>query len=134
MSPSTPSSCRGFPASALWRALFVLTLRQHLRGRRLLVLSLLFALPSVLVAVVTLLSPHPPPADEIKFAFVFNMIPHALAPLAALLYATGIIQDEVEEQTLTYLLLQAVAAMAALHRQARRDIADGFAVDDACSP
>ncbi len=27
-------------------------------------------------------------------------------PLAALLYATGIIQDEVEEQTLTYLLLR----------------------------
>ena len=27
-------------------------------------------------------------------------------PLAALLYAAGIIQDEVEEQTLTYLLLR----------------------------
>ena len=36
----------------------------------------------------------------------FNLIPHALAPLAALFYAAGIIQDEVEEQTLTYLLLR----------------------------
>ena len=85
--------------------LFVLTLRQHVRGRRLLVLSLLFALPSVLTVVVGLTSRHAPP-DALEFAFVFNLIPHALAPLAALLYAAGIIQDEVEEQTLTYLLLR----------------------------
>ena len=83
-----------------------MTLRQHLRGRRLLVLSLLFALPSVLAAVVSLLSHYPPPVEELKFALVFNLIPHALAPLAALLYAAGIIQDEVEEQTLTYLLVR----------------------------
>ena len=87
-------------------ALFVLTLRQHVRGRRLLVLSLLFALPSVLAAVVSLASRFPPTAEDLQFAFVFNLIPHALAPLAALLYATGIIQDDVEEQTLTYLLLR----------------------------
>ena len=86
-------------------SLFVLTLRQHLRGRRLLVLSLLFALPSVLAVVVGLTSRHAPPA-AIEFALVFNLIPHALAPLAALLYAAGIIQDDVEEQTLTYLLLR----------------------------
>jgi ABC-2 type transport system permease protein len=87
-------------------ALFVLTLRQHARGRRLLVLSLLFVLPSVLAAVVNLASRFPPPVENLQFAFIFNLIPHALAPLAALLYATGIIQDEVEEQTLTYLLLR----------------------------
>jgi ABC-2 type transport system permease protein len=86
-------------------SLFVLTLRQHVRGRRLLVLSLLFALPSVLTVVVGLTSHHAP-AAALEFAFVFNLIPHTLAPLAALLYAAGIIQDEVEEQTLTYLLLR----------------------------
>lgn len=86
-------------------ALFVLTLRQHFRGRRLLVLSLLFALPGVLAAVVAVTS-RGAPAAALEFAFVFNLIPHALAPLAALLYAAGIIQDEVEEQTLTYLLLR----------------------------
>ncbi len=86
--------------------LFVLTLRQHIRGRRLLVLSLLFALPGVLAAVVNLASRVPPAADDLQFALVFNLIPHALVPLAALLYAAGIIQDEVEEQTLTYLLLR----------------------------
>ncbi len=87
-------------------ALFVLTLRQLIRGRRLLVVSLLFALPSVLAAVVNLAFRHTPPVEGTQFALIFNLIPHALAPLAALLYATGIIQDEVEEQTLTYLLLR----------------------------
>jgi ABC-2 type transport system permease protein len=94
----------GFDLTAL-AALFVLTLRQHLRGRRLLILSLLFLLPSVLAALVKL-APHPPPPEEATFAFVLNLIPHALAPLTALLYAAGVVQDEVEEQTLTYLLLR----------------------------
>jgi ABC-2 type transport system permease protein len=80
-------------------------LRQHLRGRRLLVLSLLFLLPSILAGVVRL-NPHAPPPEHLEFAFVFNLIPHALATLTALLYAAGIMQDEVEGQTLTYLLLR----------------------------
>jgi ABC-2 type transport system permease protein len=95
---------RGFMASAL-AALFVMTLRQNLRGRRLLVLSLLFLLPVILAGAVKL-APFPPPPDVLAFAFVFNLIPHSLAPLTALLYAAGAIQDEVEEQTLTYLLLR----------------------------
>jgi ABC-2 type transport system permease protein len=86
--------------------LFVLTLRQHVRGRRLLVLSLLFALPGVLAAVINLASRFSPTVENLQFALVFTLIPHTLTPLAALLYATGIIQDEVEEQTLTYLLLR----------------------------
>jgi ABC-2 type transport system permease protein len=95
---------KSFDPTALG-ALFVLTLRQHLRGRRLLVLSLLFLLPSVLVAIVYL-TMHAPPPEQLEFVFVFNLIPHALATLTALLYAAGIIQDEIEEQTLTYLLLR----------------------------
>lgn len=94
------------PSFGALSTLFVLALRQHVRGRRLLVLSLLFALPSVLAAVVNLASRFAPPAASLEFAFVFNLIPHALAPLTALLYSAGIIQDEIEEQTLTYLLLR----------------------------
>src|SRR5262245_23358981 len=93
---------RSFDLSAIG-ALFVLTLRQHLRGRRLLILSLLFLLPSVLAAVVRLL-PYPPEPAALEFWLVFTLIPHALAALTALLYAAGMINDEVEEQTLTYLL------------------------------
>ncbi|HEY7426837.1 MAG TPA: ABC transporter permease subunit [Gemmataceae bacterium] len=95
---------RGFDPVAL-TALAVLTLRQNLRGRRLLVLSLLFLLPVVLAGVLKLV-PFPPTPQELEFAFIFNLIPHALAPLTALMYAAGIVQDEVEEQTLTYLLLR----------------------------
>jgi ABC-2 type transport system permease protein len=97
-------SRRGLDLSALG-ALFILTLRQHLHGRRLVVLSLLFLLPSVLTCVVRL-APHAPRPAELEFAFVFNLIPHALVTLTALLYAAGILQDEVEGQTLTYLLLR----------------------------
>lgn len=71
-------------------------------------LSLLFALPGALAAVISLASHFAPPAASLEFAFACFLIPHALVPLAALLYATGIIQDEVEEQTLTYLLMRPV--------------------------
>jgi ABC-2 type transport system permease protein len=95
-----------FPDPRALAALFVLTLRQHVRGRRLLVLSLLFALPGVLAVVVRLASRVAPSADTVEFALLLNLVPHALAPLAALLYAAGIIRDDAEEQTLTYLLLR----------------------------
>jgi ABC-2 type transport system permease protein len=101
----TPNQLSAAARSDALASLFVLTLRQHWRGRRLLVLSLLFILPSVLAAIVRL-TPYPPPSAELEFALIFNLIPHALATLTALLYAAGVIQDEVEEQTLTYLLLR----------------------------
>ena len=88
-------------------ALFALTVRQHTHGRRLLVLGGLYLLPCVLAVVLRLL-PRPAPADAVEFALVFTLLPHGLAPLTALLYAAGIVSDEVEEQTLTYLLLRAV--------------------------
>lgn len=95
---------RGLMPSALV-ALFILSLRQNVRGRRLLVLSLLFLLPVVLAIVFKFVS-YPPPPGVLEFVLIFNLIPHALAPLTALLYAAGAIQDEVEEQTLTYLLIR----------------------------
>ena len=86
-------------------ALFWLTIRQHLHGKRLLVLILLYLLPCIL-AVVLRMIPRPAPAYMLEFGLALNMLPHALCPLTALLYAGGIIRDEVEEQTLTYLLLR----------------------------
>jgi ABC-2 type transport system permease protein len=94
----------GFDPIAL-SALFFLTLRQNIRGRRLIILSVLFLLPSLLDVIVRF-APFPPASDRLEFIFMFNFIPHALLPLTALLYAAGVIQDEVEEQTLTYLLLR----------------------------
>src|SRR5215212_5423204 len=36
------------------------------------------------------------------------LVPQALLPLVALLYSSGIIQDEQEEQTITYLLIRPI--------------------------
>jgi ABC-2 type transport system permease protein len=106
MTPSTTAiTLSRWPDFSALAALFVLALRQCLRGRRLLILSLLFALPSILTLLITLSGSHPP-IEVLEFAFPFNLIPHALAPLAALLYAAGLIRDETEEQTLTYLLMR----------------------------
>ena len=44
--------------------------------------------------------------------FVFMFIPQALLPLAALIYASGIIHDELEEQTFTYLLIRPIPKWA----------------------
>jgi ABC-2 type transport system permease protein len=85
--------------------LFGLTLRQLTRGRRLWILLVLYALPCVLAIILRSLR-RPAPPDALEFALVFNLVPHALAPLTALLYAGGMVQDEVEGQTLTYLLLR----------------------------
>jgi len=85
--------------------LFWLTLRQHTHGRRLFVLIVLLALPCGLAILLRSLS-QPTPVEILEFALVFGLFPHALAPLTALLYAAGMIQDEVEGQTLTYLLLR----------------------------
>jgi ABC-2 type transport system permease protein len=101
------SEVRRFPGAELsgLATLFVLSLRQQTRGRKLLVLVLLYAMPCALAIVLRSLS-RPAPADILEFALIYNLVPHALAPLTALLYAGGMIQDEVEEQTLTYLLVR----------------------------
>jgi ABC-2 type transport system permease protein len=85
--------------------LFGLTLRQQTRGRRLWLLIGLYALPCVLAVVLRSLR-HPAPPDVLEFGLIFTLVPHGLAPLTALLYAGGMIHDEVEEQTLTYLLVR----------------------------
>jgi ABC-2 type transport system permease protein len=88
-------------------ALFSLTVRQHTHGRRLLVLALLYLVPCALAIVLRSLA-RPAPAEALEFALVLTLLPHGLAPLTALLYAAGVVPDEVEEQTLTYLLLRSV--------------------------
>ena len=92
--------------------MFTLTLRQFLRGRRALVLLALALLPAGLALLVRSIDEggrrEGPPKLEIEFVFLFMMIPHALLPLTALLYGSGLILDEQEDQTLTYLLIRPV--------------------------
>lgn len=95
---------RRFELSAL-AALFRLTLRQHVRGRRLVVLACLYLLPIFLVVLVRSVESRYQ-ASEAEIEILLMLIPHTLVPLTALLYATGMIHDEIEEQTLTYLLIR----------------------------
>jgi ABC-2 type transport system permease protein len=83
--------------SAFW-TLYTLTLRQYAHGKRWLVLAILFLLPVGMVM--------------LEFLLVMMFIPQALLPIVALLYASGIIQDEQEEQTITYLLIRPIPKWA----------------------
>jgi ABC-2 type transport system permease protein len=94
----------------LW-ALFVLTLRQHLHGRRWIVMGVLFLLPAGLAILIRSTAPDARPM-VIEFLLAFMFIPQALLPLVALVYATGIVQDEQEDQTLTYLLIRPIPRWA----------------------
>src|ERR1700722_13364438 len=84
----------GLEWSALW-TLFTLTLRQFLYGKRMLVLALLALLPAALAVLIrtTVDDRHGAPFREIEFVCLFNLIPHALLPLTALLYGSGMILD-----------------------------------------
>jgi ABC-2 type transport system permease protein len=99
-----------FSFIALW-SLYLLTFRQHLHGRRWMVMGILFLLPAGLAVLIRATAPDAPVmVSEFLLAFIF--IPQALLPLMALVYASGIIQDEQEEQTLTYLLIRPIPRWA----------------------
>ncbi len=100
----------GFGLAALG-ALYTLTLRQHLHGKRWLVMGALFLLPALLAGLVRATAPDVQPVLQ-EFLFVFMFIPQAILPLVALLYASGIIHDEQEEQTFTYLLVRPIPKWA----------------------
>jgi ABC-2 type transport system permease protein len=96
----------GTVAASLW-TLYVLTLRQHLHGRRWVVMGALFLLPAVLAVLMRATAPNLRRV-ELEFLTAFMFIPQALLPLVGLLYASGMIQDEQEEQTITYLLIRPI--------------------------
>ncbi len=105
-----PRRSSGLNFTALW-ALYALTLRQHLHGKRMLVLGAVLLLPAVIAAIVRATAPDLP-GVMLEFMFVFMLIPQALLPLVALLYGSGIIQDEQEEQTFTYILMRPIPKWA----------------------
>jgi ABC-2 type transport system permease protein len=108
--PTIPRPAGGVSLVALW-ALFQLTIRQHLNGRRWIVMAVLFLLPAGL-AILVRATATAVPSVGIEFLMAFLFIPQALLPLIALVYASGIIQDEQEEQTLTYLLMRPIPRWA----------------------
>ncbi len=110
----TPALARRPPTSsrltALW-SVYVLTLRQHLHGKRWMVIAGMCLLCVGLVVLVRATAPDFPTL-MLEFNFGFMFIPQAILPLIALIYASGIVQDEQEEQTMTYLLIRPVPKWA----------------------
>ncbi|MDX2037335.1 MAG: ABC transporter permease [Isosphaeraceae bacterium] len=88
-------------------ALFELSASRMLRGRKLLTLSLLLFLPTGLDLIIQAYSPEHD-SRMIELTLVFAIFPQALVPLTALVYATGMVQDELDEQTLTYLFIRPI--------------------------
>jgi ABC-2 type transport system permease protein len=80
-------------------------------GKRWLVIVMLFLLPVGLAILVRGTAPDVPKI-MIEFIVAFMFIPQALLPFVALLYSSGIIQDEQEEQTITYLLVRPIPKWA----------------------
>jgi ABC-2 type transport system permease protein len=91
--------------------LYVLTLRQYVHGKRWMVMGLLFVLPAALAILLRATAPKIP-GGGLEFLIVFMLIPQALLPLVALVYASGMLQDEQEEQTITYLLIRPIPKWA----------------------
>jgi ABC-2 type transport system permease protein len=70
-------------------------------------LALLFLLPAGLATLLRATGANVP-GLFLEFLLLWILIPQALLPLVALLYASGIIQDEQEDQTITYLLVRPI--------------------------
>ncbi|MGD0766973.1 MAG: ABC transporter permease [Tepidisphaeraceae bacterium] len=106
-----PSSTgRGLSLTALW-TLYSFSLRQHRHGKRWIIMAALMLLPAGLALLVRNTA-HNVPGVALEFVFAFMFIPQALLPLVALIYASGMIQDEQEEQTITYLLIRPIPKWA----------------------
>jgi ABC-2 type transport system permease protein len=101
---SQPRQSRGVNLRSLW-ALYTFTLRQHRHGKRWMVMAVLMLLPAGL-SILARATAQSVPSAKLEFLFAFMLIPQALLPLVSLIYASGIIQDEQEDQTLTYLLIR----------------------------
>jgi ABC-2 type transport system permease protein len=87
--------------------LYWLTLRQHVHGKRWVAVLLLCLVP-VGMAILVQNTRAAVPSLLLEFVLLWILIPQGLLPLIALLYASGIIQDEQEEQTITYLLIRPI--------------------------
>jgi ABC-2 type transport system permease protein len=115
MSSATSASEVGHPVNRSLRAgrfsltalttLFLLTLRQYMHGKRWIVMGILFLMPAGLAILIRATRSNIP-SEALEFLIVYLLIPQALLPLVALVYSSGMLQDEQEEQTITYLLIR----------------------------
>lgn len=96
--------------SAIWTVVRITVARQG-RGIRLLILAVLFSLP-IVIAVLTRRFQDPYQPESAEGALILGLIFQALLPVSALLFASGMVQDDIEEQTLTYFLIRPIPRWA----------------------
>lgn len=106
-----PVAVSNFPPLGALATVLGITVARQLRGKRIWLFVLLFAAP-VAVAVLVRRNEVPYIPGESERTLIFGLIPQAVLPLAALLFASSLVQDDVEEQTLTYLLIRPVPRWA----------------------
>ena len=92
-------------------SLFIESFKRYFFSKRSVVLSLLFLVPSALIVLIKSVSGSPNVGTiqwlkNIENDLLLSFAPTVLLSFAGLLNAVGLIQDEIEEQTLTYLLLR----------------------------
>jgi ABC-2 type transport system permease protein len=99
------------PSLGSLAAVVRITMARQLRGKRIWLLALMFALPA---AIALLVRRHADPyePDDSAMALLHVLIPQAIVPLTALLFASSLVQDDLEEQTLTYFLIRPVPRWA----------------------
>lgn len=88
-----------------------ITIARQIRGRRIWLFILMFAVPPAIALLVRRHDTAYDP-DESAMALLFMLIPQGVLPLAALLFASSLVQDDVEEQTLTYFLIRPIPRWA----------------------
>lgn len=97
--------------------LLQMSLSRYLFSRRTVAMAVLLACPSA----ICLMARHFDRSDrdlqaetaarwyfDGEFGIILNLLPAGLATLTALIFSAGLIHDEIEEQTLTYLLLRPI--------------------------
>ncbi len=104
--PQTAGKADVSLARSCW-TLYRLSLGQHRHGRRWIGTLALTLLPMLIAIIIRSTDPYAAPGS-MEFGLVFMLIPQGLLPLLALVYASGIIQEEQEDQTITYLLVRPI--------------------------
>ena len=105
MNDAIPLS-RRVPLSAI-AALLRLTVERQIRGTRALVFLVLHLIP-VAIAAMARYQSDGFEAERLEILLVFGLIPQALVPLTALLFASGMANDAVEERTITYVFIRPI--------------------------
>lgn len=105
--PLPPPSFSSRPTLSALATVLGITASRLLRGRRFWLFPLLFAAPSALVLLVRRYDEFYDGADAER-VILFVLFFHAVIPLASLLFAASLVQDDVEEQTLTYFLIRPI--------------------------